>query len=980
MRIQFSSLVFSFSLLTVCAQIPLSERLDRKDVNALFQMRHYESVIMTLEGIEPKTTEDRYMLAISKSRVGETDIGTLRALVEQNPIHSLNAVAKHVIAEEYANNGDFFNAKQWAETVDPEKLNVADRSSYYFLSGIFSLDDQQYEIARNNFNRVDRRLLVDSIELSYYQGITYYYLNDYVKALEFLDPIEDRKEFNPSIQLFLSKIKFANGDYAEVISSSEMELTPEKTEVNAELHRVIGEAYAQLDSQKSALNYFEKAIDLYPVKAPPATFYQAGITSYGLGLRHKAIGYFEEAGLGSDSYARLSAFQLGRLYLSLSDQQKALSAFMEASLSGDDEIRAEALFMAGKLNTDLTDYTEGINMLKVYLDEYPDGTWVSEAQDLLGEAYLRTSNYDQAIQFLNEQETLTASQQILFQKVTFQKAKQQFSDGDLIIASKWFEESLKYPVDEGLTNDAHLHLAEASLAEEAYQEAIERYDLMQSNDPRKHYGRGYAFYNLYNYQEAAGAFSTFLSGNGSRKLKQDARLRLADCYYALKAYDKALATYKQLGQEATNPYVSFQIGLLHQNQSNRSEAIKAFERVLAMDGNHLKDQAAFYIAAISFEQADFSRSEFLYSSFISKYPQSPLVVKAYQDRAVCRVNLNKLIEAVNDYSFILKNHLQSENAVNAILGLQELEQKGVKIDGLSEMIANYQAANPDDDSVEAIAFEYAKSKYFSLDYRSSVELLQKFIERYPQSGYIKESSFYLADSHYRLGELELAESVLAAMNIGSDKFSGRILQRLGDVNESLKDFEGAVEAFTELSTTGRTAKERYNGMNGLMRVYFTTGEYLKCIDQANQILTSEWVPFNGERQAKLYIAKSYDSMGRFDEAVEMYQALSQEEDQISAEASFGIARIKYDQGDHQVSLERLFEFNSRFGSYQQLISQSFLLIADNYLAIDELFQAKATLESIILNASDSIIVDQARKKLESVTNESEVDTIKEKGK
>jgi hypothetical protein len=79
-----------------------------------------------------------------------------------------------------------------------------------------------------------------------------------------------------------------------------------------------------------------------------------------------------------------------------------------------------------------------------------------------------------------------------------------------------------------------------------------------------------------------------------------------------------------------------------------------------------------------------------------------------------------------------------------------------------------------------------------------------------------------------------------------------------------------------------------------------------------------------------------------------------------------MAKVFYQQKSYNRSLEVLFDLNKNFGSYPYWIGKSFLLISDNYIAMGELLQAKATLNSIIANSLDKEVVAEAQRKLVSV--------------
>ena len=57
---------------------------------------------------------------------------------------------------------------------------------------------------------------------------------------------------------------------------------------------------------------------------------------------------------------------------------------------------------------------------------------------------------------------------------------------------------------------------------------------------------------------------------------------------------------------------------------------------------------------------------------------------------------------------------------------------------------------------------------------------------------------------------------------------------------------------------------------------------------------------------------------------------------------------------------------SNFETYTKWIYEAFLLIAENYISLDNTFQAKATLNSIVDNTNDLSVKERATKRLEEI--------------
>ena len=953
------------------AQHPIgAEQNSKNKIFELFKSGEYESVLQVLQDSKSPSLYEQYLREMSLLKLGTDDTENLESLVASNSKYPLNSIANYSLGTYYYHEKNLNKANKFLLSIDGSDLSMTDRAQYYFIRGYVYMHKQAYKEANDYFDRADKLNTNNNDKLPYYQGFIAYHLNKKDRALSYFEKAKNDGEFGTSANFFTAKIRLENKKYDEVISLAQSALSDEVSKTNSAFYQLVGESYAAQNKAYKASNYFGKAMEVYPGKPSATLYYQSGVANFKLGLKTKAIEHFIEAGIRSGEYAHLSAYQLARLYLSSNDHEKALSAYIEASASSDLTIKEESIFQAGKLQVDRKNYSEGINFLKDYLKNFPNGKWKEEAQQILAESYLRTSNYDQAISHLKEVRIKTNSQASIYQKVTFQKAQLLFNDGKFDESITWFKESLKYQNDALLVNEAHFSIAESFFNTSDFEEAIKAYKSQKKPVLKSFYGAGYSYYNLNQYDEALALFEQFIKQNPSKRLKEDAELRLADCYYATKQYENALTLYHKSNQKFPSPYLQYQIGLVSKSLGNTTKAIQSFERVLHLEDERLKDDAVFQMAQLKFEGTEFQEAEFYFSMLISKYSASPYAAEAYLNRAISRTNLNKLEDARDDYKYVIDNHLKTEIAFNAVLGLQELESKGVKVKNIQSLIRRYKQANPNDKSLEVIEFEFAKSQYFNLEYSLATSSLKDFISEYPNSSYLIEAKYYLSDAYFRNGELSEAKDNFDAISTVKNDLTGRVLSRLGDINYQLGNYEEARYSYAQLVSLELRVKDTYNGRLELMKTNFANKKYDECLVIADQIISSDWKPLNAERNAFLMKGKSYLELEKEDLATENLKKISYETDLISAESSYSLALLAYKSGDYQQSLDILFDFNSKFGSYSNWIDKSYLLIADTYIEMKELFQAKATLRSIVQHSQNAETRQTAQEKLNAIENQS----------
>ncbi|MEM7298157.1 MAG: tetratricopeptide repeat protein, partial [Bacteroidota bacterium] len=902
---KFLFLILSFVVYYTSGQQALGEiKLSNVTLFEYFQAQQYHDVIKLISNKNSLTPDEKIIYGLSKLKAGEDTSDEIESWIKEYKNHPLQSLARFKYAEHAFFNGDTIVSRNLLKSIRPNELSVEDQASYGFVYGTLKLQSKEYRNAASLFKHAEKNDFADKQQLTYYQAFTSYHLNDLEPALEGFSEVQESKEYGLSSKFFIAKIQLEYDKYDEVIRLSQFEISDEKSITNSGFHQLIGEAHARKGNEAKADAYFEQAINMHPDRPSSALYYQAGVSKFRIGNVDKALAFLKEAGIGSGPYAQLSAFQLGRLYVKRNEFKNALPAYIEASASDDPAIKEESLYHSAKLNAQLERFTDAINYSDDYLNRFPNGKWKGEIQDLIAQSYLKTSNYDLAISHLEEIGVSNEIQKEVFQKVTFQKAILLYNDGEFANAQTNFQKSLLHPKALTIANDAHFYIGEILLRNESYTQAIISYQKQTPISTQSQYGIGYAYFNQQEYEKAIAPFEKALQ-NDQEEIRLDAKLRLADCFYATKSYEQALRNYQSI---PNNDYTTYQSGMVLKSLGRESEAREYLSKISS--NSNLRDNAEFNMAQIAFEGAEFAEAEKGFTDLINSFPSSNYLPKAYLNRAIARNNLQQYEMAKDDYEYVIENFIQKEEAFNAILGLQELQQQGERVGNLDKHIADYKKANPDDSSLEVVEFEASKSAYFELNYEFAITKLTNFLKEYSQSKFKAEAEYYLGDSYYRTEKLAESKSVFDKQKFVRNVFTGRILTRLGDINSSLALYEEAIEAYRLLKDLNLTPKDTYNAINGLMNAHFTLNRFTEAISNANEILELAWKPLNASQIASFIKAKSLEELEDHDNAIEEYSKLSEGSDAIAAESQYRIANIQFNHSAYDKSLDLLFDLNS----------------------------------------------------------------------
>ncbi len=117
----------------------------------------------------------------------------------------------------------------------------------------------------------------------------------------------------------------------------------------------------------------------------------------------------------------------------------------------------------------------------------------------------------------------------------------------------------------------------------------------------------------------------------------------------------------------------------------------------------------------------------------------------------------------------------------------------------------------------------------------------------------------------------------------------------------------------------------------------------------------------------MFLGRAAYARGEYEKATDYFlNLINYNNELMSAEAQYYISEIQYKQKKYKQSIESLYYLNNNFSSDEYWLGRSFLLISENLVAMDEIFQAKATLKSIIANSKNKEIVEKAKARLAEI--------------
>ncbi|MDN5213587.1 tetratricopeptide repeat protein [Fulvivirgaceae bacterium BMA12] len=905
----------------------------------------------------------------------------LDQFVTQYEGHPKSVFAFYELGNFYFKNKDYDKAIAYLEKTDINKLTDDKRLETRFKLGYSHFNKKNFSKALSYFNNVKKGNSPYTAAANYYAGFLEFRNGAYDEALVDLKKAEKDQAYAAIVPYMILNVYYKQERYDELLRYGEQVVASGRKVKNLEdFSLLIAESYFRKQQYNKAASFFQTYIESQSAKKDPEVKYRLALSYYNLEDFDRAEQYFKEIASQKNAIGQSASYYLGNLYLRKNNKNFAITAYANAGkMNFDPVIQEEAIFKLAKINYDQGNFDQSIEALNNLATTFPNSTRSKEANILLSEAYLKTSDYDKAIEHLEKIGDKSARMKKAYQQVTYFKGTESFNNRKYRRAVQMFNKSLNYPEDQELVMKAHFWSGEAYSIGKRYEDAIRSYNNVigspfetNSNEYlRSRYGIGYAYYNSKRYDRALEHFDGFVNSPKSNINKQfydDALIRLADCHYVGKNYDQALSNY-QKAINTRNPdlaYAYFQKAVILGLMNNVPSARENFDIVInRYASSTYADNALYQKAQLDLEQGNYQTAANGFGKLISSKPQSSFVPHALLKRGFSNYNLKKYNQSKRDYKRILDDYPTHPTASSAISALQEVLAMQNQSSEFEPYLAKYKSANPDNKSLSNIEYETAKTLYNNQEYQKAIQSFERYMSSYPGSANAYEAKYYIGESYYRLKQNDQALSFY--YQVENDNKTSRVnksVQRIAEIEFSHANYDKAIVYFEKLAGIARNKRQSYNAWSGLMQSHFHLRNYPSVKEYANLILEKGNISADAANKATLYLGKAEYATGNLDGAMDQFMAtLNAAKDENGAEAQFLLSKILYEQKSYQRSIETLIDLNTNFGVYENWIGESFLLIADNYVALQEYFQAEATLNSVIEKSPVEDVVQRANRKL-----------------
>lgn len=993
---KFKLLILSLISFTVSAQNTLSYSALESHYNngiELFERKAYSSaraefqqyIALSEKSLTPNQfnlANAAYYSAMSSlhSKAMDTDIEIERFVLNHGD-HPKARMIFSDLAGNYFERKEYKDAIKYYEKSLENRTDNLDTYEIRYNLGLAYYQEKDFNNALRQFDFVKGTVIENAVNAAYYAAVIHFDRGNYDLALGDFYRVENVPAYKKEVPNWIGQILYRQEKYDQLLAYAEPIISnPDGRKVD-DLSLLAAEvSFFKDDFHKAAL-YYDKFRSLRRTKMPAQMAFRYGFSLYKTDQFDKASSIFKEIAGNKDELGQQAAYYLGICALQAGDLNSAAVAFDNAQkLDYDEAIKEEASFNYIKVMVEQGNNQAAIESLQYYATNYPSGKYYNEVNELLAEILFETNNYDYAINYIESLSSTTSKIDEAYQKLTFNQGVTAFNTEKFDEAINYFDKSLSKSFNNSLRAQAQFWKAEALThlgdtgADRLYR------DLLSSGDKlvrlRSMYSIGYIHFNNENYTEASRYFQDFRTGaRGEASLDEksdDALLRIGDCFLAARNLNQALNTYDDAyrNNKIGKDYALYQKAMVFKYQGKDTEAKNTLDLFARLYKNsRLIPDVMLQNGNIAMESGNYSSAITIYTDLLRNNPSSEIVPEVLLKRAIAFNNIGSYDRAISDFNLILNKYGKTKQANEAFLGIREALSHANRSEEFFEIAENYKRNNPESSSVQGLQFETAKDLFFKEDYDKAVTAFTRFIEQYSGSVLIPEANYLLAESYAALNNLNMALRYYQIIVSGNQiEFLSQAAMRSANIYIDQKKYDDAILNFLQVTFATSNQRELVTAYDGLMKSYYNNGNYSNTTEFANKILeTGGNVVLGAGNRAELYKGKVLLKTGDYNSAKAQFgKVINLAKDESAAEAKYRTGEILYLEKDYDGSIKTMQELASDFSDFLIWYERAFLLIADNYVGKDDMFMAKATLNSIIENSETTEILDEARRKLSSL--------------
>ncbi len=334
-------------------------------------------------------------------------------------------------------------------------------------------------------------------------------------------------------------------------------------------------------------------------------------------------------------------------------------------------------------------------------------------------------------------------------------------------------------------------------------------------------------------------------------------------------------------------------------------------------------------------------------------------------------NIDNSKAALNQYDSLLKQYPNSQEAEEALDNAKTIY---VEQGRSSEYVAFARTLGKDisTNQEDSLAYAEAEVQFNNGNFAGALTRFEGYLSKFPEGKYSLEANYYKSEIYYNKKDWANAVSGYEAIaDKVPNKFGEKSLLQAARLNFfELKDYAKAEIYFAKLKGFASNQENKLEAMRGLLRSQYQLQQWTEATDNSKDLLAQKGSNTDDKVLGNMVLAKSAQAANQYDLAVSYFRSVAgMNKSAFGAEARYGIASCLFQQDKLKEAEKAALETINKSGSYADWITRAYILLGDIYFKEKDYFNAKATFQSVVDNATIPDLKEEAQRKLSQAVEE-----------
>jgi tetratricopeptide (TPR) repeat protein len=276
-----------------------------------------------------------------------------------------------------------------------------------------------------------------------------------------------------------------------------------------------------------------------------------------------------------------------------------------------------------------------------------------------------------------------------------------------------------------------------------------------------------------------------------------------------------------------------------------------------------------------------------------------------------------------------------------------------------------------DTELDDATYLAAEQPYLENNQSQAKGRFEDYLKQFPNGQHALNAHFYLGQIYFADGKNDQAIPHFEyVVNRERSEFTEQALARVSELYLGKKDYQNALKYLTRLEAEADFPQNIIFAQTNSMKASYELKQYAEAVNYAEKVLQNSKIDNSIKSDAQVIIARSAMKTNNEAKAKTAYTEVQKiATGALAAEALYYDAYFKNKEGNFEGSNASVQKLAKDYSGYKLYGAKGLVLMAKNFYALKDAYQATYILESVTKNFTDfPEVVEEAKAELAVIKN------------